>query len=376
MPKILFVANVAKEHMLKFHIPTIKALKDNGWVVDVACSGEEIIPHCDNKWTMDYKRSPFHFKTITNIIKLRRIIDNEKYDIIHCHTATGGVVARIASTKSRKNGSKVIYTAHGYHFYKGAPLLNWLVFFPIEWLLSMITDSIITINTEDYTNTKKFKFQCKDIYKVNGIGVKLNKFNGKYTKSQIRDYRENLLISDNTLVLTYVAELTENKNQEFLLRMMSVLINKKSNCLLLLVGPDHMGGRLQHLASQLGVAEHVRFLGWRDDIDRLLSISDIVVASSKREGLGLNIVEAMASKVPVIAVENRGHSEVIKNGKTGFTISKDNITEMVDTILLLVTNNILKNKIIEAASEDISKFDEKIIIRQLLDIYNKTIKIV
>lgn len=128
MKKILIVANVAKEHILKFHVPLIHMLKESGWTVHVACAGEEEIPYCDQQWRMVYERNPLRFATLRGIVQLRRILKREKYDLVHCHTPTGGVVARLAAL-GLKDRPIVVYTVHGFHFYKGAPLVNWLVFF-------------------------------------------------------------------------------------------------------------------------------------------------------------------------------------------------------------------------------------------------------
>ena len=114
--KILFVANVAKEHIIKFHLPTIKVFKQNGWIVDVACSGKEVIPFCDFQYHTSWRRSPFTFATFKGISQLKRIINQGKYDVVYCHTPLGGLVSRIAAQKARKTGTKVIYCAHGLHF--------------------------------------------------------------------------------------------------------------------------------------------------------------------------------------------------------------------------------------------------------------------
>jgi len=149
-PKLLLVANVAKEHVLKFHIPTISMLKDRGWQVDVACKMDAPIPCCDHAFNLPIERNPFHFKTVKAIAELRRIIRENSYDIVYCHTVTGSLVARLAARPFRKNGVKVIYLAHGFHFYHGAPLKKWIIGYPMERILAEFTDVLITINKEDY----------------------------------------------------------------------------------------------------------------------------------------------------------------------------------------------------------------------------------
>ena len=214
--KILFVANVAKEHILKFHTPTLKMLQSQGYLVDVACSGNEQIPYCRKQFNMKYKRNPISINTIFGIKQLREIIKKENYDLISCHTPTGGVVARL-SCLGLKIKPIVMYTAHGFHFFKGASLVNWLVFFPIEWLLSYCTDYLVVINKEDYNNAIKYHFGMKHIYLINGLGVDINRFKKKISDDEKFNLCNQLNIKKENIVLIYVAEVIKNKNQVILL---------------------------------------------------------------------------------------------------------------------------------------------------------------
>ena len=147
--KVLYVANVHR-HFNAFHIPYIKWLKDQGCIVHVAAIGNEIVPYVDKQFNIKVQRSPYKYNNIIAYKELREILDSHKYDLIHCHTPMGGILARLASRKCRKNGSKVIYTAHGFHFCNGGPKINWLLYYPIEKLMAKYTDILITINNEDY----------------------------------------------------------------------------------------------------------------------------------------------------------------------------------------------------------------------------------
>ena len=149
-----------------------------GWTVDYASAGEETVMDCDHQFHFPLARSPFDLKNIEAIREMKEFLDANQYDIIHCHTPMGGVMARLASKKLRSMGrTKIIYTAHGFHFYKGAPLLNWLLYYPVEKLLAKFTDVLITINQEDYDRAqKRFKDACENQHLVNGVGVDLSKF--------------------------------------------------------------------------------------------------------------------------------------------------------------------------------------------------------
>lgn len=175
MPRILFVSNTA--NFQKFNLPFMRDLRDRGWQVDYASPADEPVTECDNFINLDMPRSPLHILKILKAIKTLRLhLEKSGYDIIHCHTPVGSVVARLAAKRLWKQKKiKVIYTAHGFHFYKGAPLLNWLVYYPVEKKLSQFTDVLITINEEDYQLAKQ-KFRTKEIVKMDGVGVDLERF--------------------------------------------------------------------------------------------------------------------------------------------------------------------------------------------------------
>lgn len=175
MPKILFISNTA--NFSKFNLPFMQWCLQQGWQVDYASMGEEPIKGCNNSYTINITRSPFDKKNIRGFFELKKIIEGNKYDIIHCHTPTGGVLARLAARNLwKKKKVKIIYTAHGFHFYKGAPLFNWLVYYPIEKILSKYTDVLIVINEEDYQLVKRKKFKVKNVVKFDGVGVNLDRF--------------------------------------------------------------------------------------------------------------------------------------------------------------------------------------------------------
>ena len=171
MKKVLFVATV-DSHIELFHLPYLKMFKEYGYEVHVATNTDNEIQYCDSKHKISVERNPLKFCNIKAIKQLTKIINEEHFDIIHCHTPMGSVVARIAARKARKTGTRVIYTAHGFHFYKGAPLKNWILFYPVEKCLAKYTDTLITINKEDYNCAKKrFGRRCLDIRYVPGVGV-------------------------------------------------------------------------------------------------------------------------------------------------------------------------------------------------------------
>ena len=202
MRKVLFTATV-DSHILHFHIPFLKYFHENGYEVHVATNGDDPIPYCDKKINIPFERNPFKFNNIKSIGKLKKYIDNEHYDIIHTHTPMGAVVTRLAAVGSRKKGTRVIYTAHGFHFFKGAPLLNWLIFYPVEKFLSRYTDTLITINHEDYELAKsKFK-KCKDVQYVPGVGIDSKKFVSSMDDLEKNKLRDSLGLRPDDFVMAF-----------------------------------------------------------------------------------------------------------------------------------------------------------------------------
>ncbi len=374
MKRLLVVANVAKEHVNKFHLPFIKHFSELGWEVDVACVHDEDVPYCHRQYDMVYKRNTLSVATIRGIFQLRRILKETHYDVIHCHTPTGGVVARVAAMGLR-NKPVVLYTAHGFHFFRGASLLSWVLFYPIEKFLSRFTDCLITINTEDYELACK-RFHAKKHCYIHGAGVNLSRYKQDDEERRMearRRIRKELSLSEDDIVLTYVAELIPNKNQLSLIDMLKVLIQQHPNVKLLLVGPDHHGGQVQRKAEAMGLGQHVICTGWRSDIADLLAASDFAVPASKREGLGLNIIEAMAGKVPVVAYDNRGHRDIIRQGENGYIVPNGDHEVMASTISMLIENSNKCKEVITQAFFSINQYDTIAVLDNLQKVYAEVV---
>lgn len=339
--KVLFCATV-DYHFSAFHLPYIKWFKEQGWDVHVAASGIIELPYVDEKFNLPIQRSPFHRKNFEAYNQLKEIINQNDYQLIHCHTPMGGVIARLAARFAREKGTKVIYTAHGFHFCKGAPIPNWMVYYPIERILSSYTDCLITINEEDYKLATSHKFKAKQIAHVHGVGVDTDRYSpvSNFNKEVLRAEHR---YENDAFLMFYAAEFNSNKNQQLLIKAISLVKDDMPNAKLLLAGEGALLADCQNLAKQLGVKEVVDFLGFRKDVESLLKMSDIVVASSKREGLPVNIMEAMACGLPIIAVQNRGHCELIKQNRNGWIVS-DEPVKMAERMIQIAKSKELQKE--------------------------------
>lgn len=360
MKKVLFVATVTK-HINAFHIPYLELFKENGYEVHVASRGNEKIKYCDKHYELPFERFPLKKNNIKTYKELKKIINENNYEIIHCHTPVGGVLTRLAARKARKKGTRVIYTAHGFHFYKGAPLLNWLIYYPIEKICSRWTDTLITINTEDYEFAKK-KFNIGKISLINGVGVDEKKFEFNMTKKEKEDLVKRIGLKNNDIVLIYPAELSNRKNQMMLLKVISKLKNDGYNQIkLLLPGKDSLKGKCQNMAKKLNIINNVIFLGFRDDIPKLMKISDIAVSTSNQEGLPVNLIEAMMSGLPIVATNCRGNRDLINN-----CVQCNDVEEMKERIIYVI-NKVNKSLI----PYDKEKYKLKNVKREMEKIYFK-----
>ena len=307
MKKALYVATVVKTHIMEFHIPYLKMLKEMGWETAVAARNDYenpadcLIPYCDKYYDIPFERNPILPGNIKAFQMLKKIIDEGDYDIIHCHTPVGALLTRLAARDTRKRGTKVIYTAHGFHFYSGAPLKNWLLYYPPEWLCAHWTDVLITINREDYERAKKH-LHAKRVEYIPGVGIDVNRFMNVHIDRTAK--REEIDVPVDAILLMSVGELNKNKNHSIIIKALSNIENRKIHYAIAGRGP--LLNELRNLTVKKNVQHQVHFLGYRYDIPELYAIADICVFPSIREGLGLAAVEGMATGLPVIVSDNRG----------------------------------------------------------------------
>ncbi len=313
--KVLFTSHTANFH--KFNRPFMRMLKEQGYTVHYASAGEEKVYDTDKHFDVPFERSPFKPGNIKAYFKLKKIIDREDYDLIHTHTPTGSVITRLAARRARKKGTRVIYTAHGFHFFKGAPLLNWVVYYPIEKFMARYTDAIVTINSEDSERASR-NFDTK-VYNLPGIGVNVEAFDINMSSADKLKLRKSIGFKSKDFVLIYVAELLKRKDQMWLIKTLKDDFVKNKDLHLLLVGADSMSGELQKNVKDLKIESKVHFTGYRRDVPQLMKMSDLAVSTSLQEGLGLNLIEAMSAGLPLVVTDNRGHRDAV-NGLSCATI--------------------------------------------------------
>lgn len=347
--KVLLTATV-QSHICQFHKPLVEVLHENGCEVHVAAKNNLAeknglkLDFVEKVYDVPFSRSPKSKDNLKAYKVLKRIIDNGNYDVIHCNTPMGGIVTRLAAGQARKQGTKVYYTAHGFHFYKGAPKKNWMIFYPIEKMFSRLTDILITITHEDYVLASK-KFHCK-IAHIHGVGVNEERYYPVSLEEQSK-LKSELGFTKEKRILLCVGELLPNKNQKMAIRAMKTIVQKFPETVLLLAGNGPEKENLEKEIVQCGMQEHIKLLGYCNYLEKYQRIADVSLACSYREGLPLNLVEAMLTQNSVVASVNRGHKELIQNGKNGYLVLNEQ--DMADRVCDLLKDRMLSVRIGVAA---------------------------
>ena len=369
MKKVLLVATV-QSHIAQFHRPLIRVLKDNGWEIHVAARDNLAeknglaIENVEKIYNMPFQRNPLDVRNIVAYRRLRRLLAAEHYDIISCNTPVAGVCSRLAARDVRRHGTKVIYTAHGFHFYQGAPRKNWVMYYPIEKFMSRFADKLITITEEDYALAKK-KFHCP-VCHIHGVGADSTKY---YPISKAEQEVQKKALGLGGHIIVNVGELLPNKNQKTAIRVMKKVVDRLPDTTLLIAGNGPERGKLEKLVKELGLNNHVRFLGYTTRLQEYLQICDIEICCSYREGLPLNVMEAMLCGKPVVASNNRGHRELIHDGVNGYLVEPDDVEGYAKKICML-----LRNAMISADDilQSISPFKDVHVQEELKQIYLKS----
>ena len=344
MSKILLVATV-QSHIAQFHKPLIQWLEKSGHQVDVAAHNNlDLKPNlylsvAGTIYDVPFSRSPFSLKNLKAYGVLRKIINSGEYDVVHCNTPVGGILTRIAANGKRKKGElKVIYEAHGFHFFKGGPRKNWIIWYPIEKWFSRLTNVLVTINKMDYALACD-KFHAQKVEYIPGVGVDLSGFE---TALNTGDLRAEYGLPDHAKIVFSVGELNRNKNHQVIIRAIAHL--NDTNIHYFLAGNGPLRDELEQLAKDLDVQSNVHFLGYRRDIPSLLKDADVYAFPSLREGLGMASLEAMASGLPLVTSNRHGINDYSENGVTGYKYDPNDHCGFAEGICAIVYDEEMKQR--------------------------------
>ena len=374
MKKVLYVTTLSRT-INAFLVPHIEMLIDNGYLVDCAtCIDKEINIDLLNKgvrvYNIPFSRSPLSFGNIKAFKELIKIQKKNNYDIIHVHTPIASIYGRLLKVRFPK--LKTIYTAHGYHFFKGSSKGGWIMYYPIEKVMAKLTDVTININKEDYEITKN-KLKPKKCYLINGVGLDLKKFK-PLSKEEQEKKRNELGFKSDDFIVIMIAELNENKNQIQLIRAMELLKDRYPNIKAISVGEGHKFEELQQELNNRGLKNNFKLLGFRTDVNELINISDIGILLSYREGLPRNLMELIANGKKVIVTDIRGCRDIVSNEKIGSLVKVgdfENTSKTIEKYYLEYEEN--KSNFKNEFKKYIEKYEIKNVINELKKIYSMLI---
>ncbi|ATA61619.1 glycosyltransferase [Geobacillus stearothermophilus] len=322
-------------------------------------------------WDIPFSRSPYRLSNFKAVRELIKIFKTYYFDLIHVHTPVAAFLVRYTAKKC-KQGS-ILYTAHGFHFYEGAPIQNWLIYYTAEKLARRWTDGLIVMNKEDYDNGKKLGFkENESLFFTHGVGVPFDQYSVSTDSSNY--VRQQLNIADNDIVITCIAELIERKNHIYLLRNWKNILSCYSNVHCLIVGTGRREEDLKKYVEQ-NQLKNIHFLGFRRDIPEILSQSDIVTLLSFHEGLPRCIMEAMVSGKPLVVTNIRGSRDLVKHEVNGFVVDLEDDQSLVESFAKLINDKNLREQMGKASIREIQPYNLKHVLNEMKKIYSRFIDI-
>lgn len=300
---------------------------------------------------------------------LRKVIKENNIEVIHCNTPVGGLVGRVCGKLYHVD--TVIYTAHGFHFFRGAPLINRTIYKWAEQIMAHWTDVIITMNKEDFVSAKKFHLKKGGkVYKVHGVGITLEEYENVDVSRE--EKLKSLGIPEDAVVCVSAGDLVERKNYKIAIEALALARDRRIHYLI--CGNGDELDSLKHLAKEKGLSDNIHFLGFRTDIKELYKISDFFILSSYQEGLPRSTMEAMAMGLPLVCSKIRGNTDLVKEEVNGFLCDPDNAEDFAAAIIKIVNDSELRNSMRNNNLKKIKEYDVKIVKKEIEKIYSWTLR--
>lgn len=368
--KVLFIATV-EEHLISFHLPFMFNLQKRGYEIHIATKLEERKYELEEKriicHNIDFTRSVEPLAALISLVQLIKLMRKNQFSLVHVHTPMAAFLGRLAAKLTHTR--PMLYTAHGFHFYKGAPWYYWAFIYPAEYLAGKWTDGLIVINQEDYINAQKMGFQPKkNLFFTHGVGIDLQQIT-KLSLIDNTNIREELNINDEDIVISCIAEFTPNKNHIFLLKAWDKITHDKNNVHLLFIGNGKYFKFLKKQVEKKSLPR-VYFLGHRTDVSQIIAKSDIITLVSKREGLPRSIMEAMSLRKPVVVSNIRGNRDLVKHGENGFLAELGDVNGLIFSLKKFINDAELRTNMGKVSLERIKEYDIEKILIEMASIYD------
>ena len=333
--KILVVIE-KEEYIKKYYIPYLKKLKEKGYEIHIATNGDQEIKYGDKYFNISFSKNLISIKNIKAYIRLLKIINKNKYNVIYCENLICGIITRLAARLYRKKNNKitkVIYMVYRLGFYKGANIKKWIIHYPIEKILARYTDILITINKQDYEFAKS-KLKIPKINLINGIGIDQKKLKVDLTENEKKSYYKEFDLQPNDYIFLSIGDLDKNQNQIMQIDGIRRLKRKFKNVKLLIVGEGKLEEYYYEVIEKYDLAENIKLLGKREDILKLLKFCDCLITTTKQEDFPISLIEAMFLKVPLIATDIIGHREFIDRKNLVNLKSTDDLVKNMENMMI------------------------------------------
>ncbi len=372
MKSILFVASVAS-HIRAFHLPFINQLRGRGHEVEIACHNnaplDDVLPGC-RVWEIPFPRSPYSPDVIRAYTKVKTLLAARNYDLIHVHTPVASFLVRAAT----RNRVSVLYTAHGFHFYRGAPWQGRWIYYHLEKLAMSWTRGLIVINGEDFWSAQRLgMIEGQNLFRVHGVGVDLEAYGHGLpgTDAALPASKEAAGFPATAKIVLCVAEFTPNKNHMQIIEAWPQVVKAVPDAYLVFAGKGEKEVQIRKEVLRRHLLPSIKFLGFRSDVPALLTMADVVVLSSRREGLPRVVMEAMASAKPVVATNIRGSRDLIRNGKNGYLVPVDDFQALAGALINLLSTPELARKMGQQGRKDIQPYALENVLAEMSQIYSQ-----
>lgn len=334
MKKVLFCASRAS-HILNFHLPYIEYLHSLGFLIDVAVQGEiknKMIHKCFNVKFTKNLLAPDNIKTV---FELKKIISQNKYDIVCSNTTLAGVSTRLAIMTIKKNKPYLVHISHGYMFNENSGIKSKIYLF-FERITKSPVNDLVVMNKEDYNLAEKYHLG-KNLHYIYGMGVDSNKF-PQISKRQRDITRENIGINKDNFTILCVGEFSKRKNQTMIINAFNEICKKHKNVILVFAGDGKTFNECKDLAERYELKGKVKFLGHITDINSLYRSCNILVSASQMEGLPFNVMESLLCGLPVVLSDIKGHNDLIQHKQNGLLFEKNNLSELVKNMDIMISD--------------------------------------
>lgn len=361
--------------MVQFLLPHVVNLSEHGYEVDLACSNvggrldevrEKVGSYVRAIHEVRLHRSPLSMINLKGYGDMKDVMRKNKYDVIWTNEPVMGVVTRLCAKEQREQGTKVIYMTHGFHFFHGAPKMNWIFYYPIEKIMARYADTIVTINREDFERAKTFCVQ--NVEYIHGIGINTDRLSAGNKRGNIR---EELGIKNDDILVLSIGELNSNKNQQIIIKAIAIINDPKIH--FILCGKGDKLDYLKELSCKLGISNNVHFLGYRRDVVDICSQADIYVMPSKREGLGVASLEAMFCGLPLVTSNIHGLKDLNKNGKNGYLLCPTDVDGFAKAIKMFMEHPEKRKEMGIRNKQEVIPFTIEKTKKEILDIIQKMI---